>query len=309
MLEIKGLNIAYHQTPTVMDVNITVKEKEIVGIVGESGSGKTTILRSIIGLLGTGGKVTGGAIRFQDRDLMGLSEEEFRKLRGRDIAIIFQHPETYLDPLMTIGSQFFQAMRVHGKISKLDALEKAKKLLRDLSFENPERVLDSYLFELSGGMCQRAAATIAMANHPGLLLTDEPTSALDVTVQLQMVKTLLAMRDQYGTAIVLATHNMGIVAKMADTIGVMYCGCLVEWGPKAEVLSAPAHPYTQALIRAIPKMDGSIPVGLDPLPNDIRRPKTGCAFSPHCGKATAFCYTESLKKQHISPDHWILCCC
>ena len=173
--------------------------------------------------------------------------------------MIFQHPEHSLDPVVTIGDQFGECMKAVSKTGKQEALGRALVLLDDLHLEDPVRVLKSYPFELSGGMSQRVAIAIAMANSPKLLLADEPTSALDVTVQAQTINVMMELRERYGTAILMVTHNMGVIARMADMVGVMYHGELVEWGTRQDVLKNPAHPYTRALIRAIPAMDGKLP--------------------------------------------------
>ncbi|EHQ91057.1 ABC transporter ATP-binding protein [Desulfosporosinus youngiae] len=257
MLELRGVNVAYRENAAVRNVSFKVHEKEIVGIVGESGSGKSTLIRSIIKLLGNQGQVTAGEISFHGRKLLDLSEGEMRRIRGKEIALVIQHPELALDPLWTIGNLFFESMRFHGNISKKQALSLAEELLSSLSLKDTARILKSYPFELSGGMCQRVAIAIAMANGPRLLLADEPTSALDVTVQNQVIETLLQMREMFQTAILMVSHNMGVIARLADTVGVMYRGELVEWGKKDDVLHHPSHDYTKALVRATPKMEGT----------------------------------------------------
>lgn len=259
MLQIENLNIAYDDILTVKNVNLKVEENEIVGIVGESGSGKSTLIRSIIQLLNSNGKIVEGSILYKNKDLRNINNNEMRKVRGKEISMIFQHPELSLDPMMSIEKLFYESINVHEKISKKESYKRATEILEVLGFEDPIRVLKSYPFELSGGMCQRVMIGIAMVNNPSLLLADEPTSALDVTVQLQVVETLMQMRDIYKTSILIVTHNMGVVSKMVDKIGVMYNGEIVEWGSKEDVLRNPKHPYTKALISAIPKMDGSMP--------------------------------------------------
>ena len=256
MLELRGVSVAYRENAAVRNVSFKVHEREIVGIVGESGSGKSTLIRSIIKLLGNQGQVAAGEISFHGRKLLDLSEGEMRRIRGREIALVIQHPELALDPLWTIGNLFFESMRFHGNISKKQALSRAEELLSSLSLKDTARILKSYPFELSGGMCQRVAIAIAMANGPRLLLADEPTSALDVTVQNQVIETLLQMREMFQTAILMVSHNMGVIARLADTVGVMYRGELVEWGKKDDVLHHPSHDYTKALVRATPKMEG-----------------------------------------------------
>lgn len=259
MLEIKNLCISYGKIPTVKDVSFAVETGQIVGLVGESGSGKSTVVRSILGLLAKTGKITSGDIFFAEQKISGFGRKDWTKIRGKEISMIFQHPEHSLDPVVTIGDQFGECMKAVSKTGKQEALGRALVLLDDLHLEDPVRVLKSYPFELSGGMSQRVAIAIAMANSPKLLLADEPTSALDVTVQAQTINVMMELRERYGTAILMVTHNMGVIARMADMVGVMYHGELVEWGTRQDVLKNPAHPYTRALIRAIPAMDGKLP--------------------------------------------------
>ncbi|MDO4323508.1 MAG: ABC transporter ATP-binding protein [Lachnospiraceae bacterium] len=257
MLELKNVNIAYNGTPIVRDVSLTVGDAQIVGIVGESGSGKSTLIRSIIGLLGREGRITSGKIIFDGEALERKSEKELCQIRGSQIAMIFQQPESSFDPIETIGSQFCETLRFHQKMRKKEAWKKGTELLAALHFEEPERVMSSYPFELSGGMCQRAAIALGMACRPKLLLADEPTSALDVTVQAHTARTLLELRESSGTSILMVTHNMGVIAYMADLVGVMYRGRIVEWGTREDILLRGTHEYTKSLIRAIPRLGGS----------------------------------------------------
>ncbi|MDO4522832.1 MAG: ABC transporter ATP-binding protein [Eubacteriales bacterium] len=257
MLEIQHLCISYGAIQTVKDVSFTVNSGQIVGIVGESGSGKSTTIRSILGILPGKGKVTSGNILFDQQNLTQFTGKEWSGIRGKEISMIFQHPSESMDPVLRIGDQFYESMRAVQKIDRPTAMKHAKELLNDLQLTDIERILKSYPFELSGGMCQRVAIAMAMANGTRLLLADEPTSALDVTVQAQTIKVLLGLRKKYGTAILLVTHNMGVVANMADMVGVMYHGKLVEWGTREQVLHHPTHEYTRRLIKAIPKMQGS----------------------------------------------------
>lgn len=309
MLEVENLSISYDDKVTVKDINMSINQGEIIGIVGESGSGKSTFLRSLIGLLNKNGKITDGKILFNNKNLIGISNDEFRNIRGNDIAMIFQHPELMLDPIMSIGNIFFETMRVHNeKITKEESLKKAKSILIELNLEDVDRILNSYPFELSGGMCQRVAIGMAMVNNPKLLLADEPTSALDVTVQLQVVETLIKMREIHKTAILIVTHNMGVVAKMVDKIGVMYGGKIVEWGDRDSVLKNPLHPYTQALIKAIPKMDCKLPEGIDIKAKEFDLKSNKCGFKTICDRYTDECKDKDTKKCYIGQDHWILCC-
>lgn len=256
MLKIKNLCVAYDKTPTVKDLSLTVGANQIIGIVGESGSGKSTMLRSIIGLLGREGKITSGSILFDGEALEKKKNKELEKIRGNKIAMIFQQPESSFDPIDTIGNQFYEILKYHKGTGKKEAWEQGIELLSKLHFKDPERIMRSYAFELSGGMCQRAAIALGMACQPKLLLADEPTSALDVTVQAHTAETMLELREDSGTSILMVTHNMGVVAYMADYVGVMNHGRLVEWGTTKDILMHCEHGYTKALIQAIPKLGG-----------------------------------------------------
>lgn len=268
MLEIKKLSVKYHNedgdsgrtgcdSMAVRDASFAVEEREIVGIVGESGSGKTTLIRSIMSLLGERGAIARGEILFRGQNLSRLSEQEMRRIRGRDIGMIFQHPELSLNPVWTIKKLFYESMRVHGAVTKREASARGIQLLQEMSLDDAEGLLDAYPFELSGGMCQRVAIAIAMINRPQLLLADEPTSALDVTVQSQVIESMMRMREKFGTSVLIVSHNMGVIARMADKVGVMYCGQLVEWGRKDEVLRFPKHDYTKAMLKAVPRIAGA----------------------------------------------------
>lgn len=254
MLEINSLNISYDKEEIVKDVNISVGESEIIGIVGESGSGKSTLINSILGLLGNGGQITGGEILFNEESLIDKSEKEMRKLRGNVISLISQYPEQSMDPVFTIGEQIVECMRYHRKITKKESLETAIHLFNELGLINPKKILSSYPFELSGGMSQRVSIAMALANQTKLLLADEPTSALDVTIQAQVVDLMMDMKNKHNMSILIVSHNIGVIAKMADKIGVMFQGEIVDFGNKEEILYHSKHDYTKLLIKSIPKL-------------------------------------------------------
>lgn len=259
ILRIENLGVSYGSARAVRDFTIDVTAGEIVGLVGESGSGKSTVLRSVAGLLGRSGKVDCGCIVFRGRELTGLRPREMAALRGGEIAYVFQDPTASLDPLKRVGKQFDECIAVHRVASgeAVRALECS--LLAEMGFDDPERVLSSWPHELSGGMCQRVVLAMSAALDPVLMLADEPTSALDVAVQQQVSRLLLRLRDERGMAIVVVSHNIAAIAQIADRIGVMLDGKLVEMGARDEVLRRPAHPYTKALIAAVPRADGSLP--------------------------------------------------
>lgn len=259
MLSVEQLYVNYGEKEILHDVDLQVAQEEIVMIVGESGSGKSTLVRSIMGLLGEEGHITKGNIVFQGVNLCQLNKKQYRELRGSRIAMVFQQPESSFDPTQTIHRQFYEAMNVHRKVNVQEAEHTAKSLLGMLGFREPETILSKYPFELSGGMAQRVAIALAVVNEPAFLLADEPTSALDVVVQKQTLDMILDMRQKLHMTMLMVTHNMGVVAYMADKVGVMHHGHLVEWGKKTELLKNPQHPYTRELIRAIPTMNGILP--------------------------------------------------
>ena len=252
MLSVEQLYVNYGEKEILHDVDLQVAQEEIVMIVGESGSGKSTLVRSIMGLLGEEGHITKGNIVFQGVNLCQLNKKQYRELRGSRIAMVFQQPESSFDPTQTIHRQFYEAMNVHRKVNVREAERTAKSLLGMLGFREPETILSKYPFELSGGMAQRVAIALAVVNEPAFLLADEP-------VQKQTLDVILDMRQKLHTTMLMVTHNMGVVAYMADKVGVMHHGHLVEWGKKTELLKNPQHPYTRELIRAIPTMNGILP--------------------------------------------------
>lgn len=258
-MSLKGLDVSYGNVQAVHGVTLDVASGEIVGLVGESGSGKSSVLRAVAGLLGRSGKISAGQALFSGRDLAQLPPREMAALRGADIAYVFQDPTSSLDPLFRVGNQFDECIRAHSIAdgSAMHALECS--LLAEMGFEDPERVLASYPHNLSGGMCQRVVLAFSLACNPKLLLADEPTSALDVAAQKQVSSLLLRMRAEHGISMLVVSHNMGAISLVADRIGVMYRGKLVELGTRNQVLHDPAHPYTRNLIAAIPRTDGSLP--------------------------------------------------
>ena len=254
LLTYQSVEVSFNGLPVTHDVSFTLHSGEILGIVGESGSGKSTLLKTAMGLLGNGGLVTRGDIWFQGRDLPDLKEKEMRKIRGAEIGMIFQDAGASLCPIRTIGDQIYESMIAHETITREKAKEKAFSLFEKLQFRNGQRIWDSYPFELSGGMNQRAGIAISMLMEPSVLLADEPTSALDVAVQKQVVQEMLHLRGIFGTTIMLVTHDIVQVSAMADTVLVLKDGHVMEYGPIQQVLQAPQDPYTQELLDAVPKL-------------------------------------------------------
>ena len=259
ILVIDGLDVCYGGVQAVHGVTLEVAKGEIVGLVGESGSGKSTVLRATAGLLGKAGNVTGGRILYSGRDIASLPRKQMAALRGAEIAYVFQDPTASLDPLYRIRAQFDECIRAHGTARGVAVRALERDLLEEMGFDDPERVLVSYPHELSGGMCQRVVLAMSVACEPSLLLADEPTSALDVTSQLQVSGLLLRIREQRGCSMLVVSHNIAAIAQIADRIGVMKDGELVEMGERDQVLYQPYHPYTKALIAAVPKADGTLP--------------------------------------------------
>lgn len=251
LLKLEHVTICYNGEPVVHDVNLELNKGEILGVVGESGSGKSTIIKAVMGLLGSEGMVTEGDIWYKGKNVVDMPEKELRKLLGPEIAMVFQDSGASLCPIRTIGAQIYESMREHEKISRKECEERAVRMMAKIGLKDGERVLRSYPFELSGGMNQRVGICISMLQHPSLLLADEPTSALDVTVQKQVVEEMLLMRKEYGTAMIVVTHNIGVVGKMADKVLVLKNGEVREYGETAQVLEAPEDPYTRELMNSV----------------------------------------------------------
>ena len=251
LLDIRHIDVCYNGIPAVEDVSLTVRPGEILGIVGESGSGKSTVIRAAMGLLGGNGMVTKGDIYYRGINIPDADQNTLRALRGAQMGMIFQNAGASMSPIRTIGDQMYESVRAHEKISREESDQRAVDLFTRIRLTDGERILESYPFELSGGMNQRAGIVMAMLLKPTLLFADEPTSALDVTVQAQVVEELLALREAFGTAIVIVSHNIAVIEKMADSIAVMRHGKLVEYGETKEVIRCPKEEYTKQLLGAV----------------------------------------------------------
>ena len=256
MLELKNVTISYGDRPAVKNFSMTLKKGEIVSLVGESGSGKTTVIRAVLGLLPGGGRVTGGDILFEGNSLLKNTNEQWRRLRGMDISMIFQDSGAMMNPIRKIGGVFVEYIRTHEKISRKDAWEKGVKMLERMRLPDGDHIMKSYPFQLSGGMRQRVGIAMAMTFQPKLLLADEPTSALDVTTQAQIVRQMMELRDEYGTSIIMVTHNLGVAAYMGDKITVMQHGMIMDQGNREHILRSPQSDYTRSLIAAVPTLEG-----------------------------------------------------
>ena len=276
----------------VEDVSFDVDAGEILAIVGESGSGKSVTSLSVMGLLAEPGHVAGGSIEFEDKDLVALSEKSYRQLRGNDMAMIFQEPMTSLNPVYRVGNQIVEAIRTHEKISKKDARERAIDLLRKVGIPSPEKRIDDYPHQMSGGMRQRVMIAMALACNPKLLIADEPTTALDVTIQAQILDLLRRLRDDTGMAVLLITHDLGVVSETADRVVVMYCGQVVEEAEVRTLFDHPMHPYTLGLLKSIPRLEDDDTKRLymikGMVPNPLEMPP-GCHFSDRCDSCMDIC--------------------
>lgn len=258
LLEVTNLSVGYKEgTASLHNVSFSMNPGEIIGIVGESGSGKSTLLRAVLGLLPAGGRYTSGEIVFREQRLFSNNtrKQDWKRVRGKRIAMVFQDSGAYLNPIRSIGSQYVEAIRAHLPISRKDAQELAVRTLASMGLNDPERVMRSYASQLSGGMKQRTAIAMAASLEPELLLADEPTSALDVTTQNEVLSELSRLCAEQGTGLIMVTHNMAVAAHMADRIGVMLDGRLVELGDTMDVISSPSHEYTRKLLDAVPELE------------------------------------------------------
>jgi peptide/nickel transport system ATP-binding protein len=289
LLRVEDLRVVFPSEDGVVravdGITYEVHGGRTLGIVGESGSGKTVSSLTTLGLTRREGARISGRIMFEGKDLLALGEEELRAVRGNDIAMIFQDPLSSLHPLYRVGRQLVETVRAHGDVSKQRARQRAIELLGLVGIPDPARRVDSFPHEFSGGMRQRAMIAMALANEPKLLIADEPTTALDVTVQAQILALMERLQRELGMAIVMITHDLGVVAEMADEIAVMYAGRIVERASTARIFAAPEHPYTWGLLKSIPRLDGPREAELVPIPGtppSLISPPSGCHFHPRC---------------------------
>jgi oligopeptide/dipeptide ABC transporter ATP-binding protein len=299
ILSVRDLSAAFFTKEGVVravnDVSFDLEPGRVLAVVGESGCGKSTLALALLRLLPFPGKMTGGQVVFDGQNLLGKDEEELRRIRGRRISMIFQDPVSGLNPVLPIGKQVEEILTSHLDIPKKERRQRTLEVLRHVGLADAERIVNSYPFHLSGGMCQRVMIAMATALNPSVVIADEPTSALDVTVQAQILNELDLLRQQRGTAIILITHDLGVVAQMADDVAVMYAGRFIEVGPVRQIFKEPRHPYTWALLNTLPRLDRgggqtlhSIP-GAPPSMIDL---PPECAFLPRCVKAINRCRTE-----------------
>ena len=298
--EVKALN----------DVSIHLNDGEVLGIVGESGSGKSVTAYSLMGLTAYPGKLVGGTIGFNGHRINDLSEKEFRKIRGNEVSIIFQDPMTSLNPVYTIGNQIMEVILLHTDKNKEQARARAKELLELVGINEPEKRLKQYPHELSGGMRQRVMIAIALACEPKLLIADEPTTALDVTIQAQILELMMELKEKLGMAIIMITHDLGVVASMCDRIAVMYAGRIVEYGTTDDIFYNPKHEYTKGLLKSIPRLDAKEHERLVPIegtPIDLLNPPAGCPFAPRCSNCMKICLREMAPVTTFDDVHYTQC--
>ena len=313
LLEIKDLKVEFPSKAgnihAVNGVNMYVDKGEILGVVGESGCGKSVTLSNILGLVEAPPAIISGEITFNGENILYKNDKEFRKIRGKEIAMIFQDPMNCLDPVIRIGKQIMEMILEHEKMDKKQAYEEAVNLLKVVGIPDPEIRMNSYPHQLSGGMCQRVMIARALACKPKLLLADEPTTALDVTIQAQILGLLRDIRDQFGTSIIIVTHDLGVVATLAQRIAVFYGGRVVEEADTREIFRNPTHPYTRGLIACVPSLaagdedlnviEGNVP--------DLSNMPEGCPFHPRCRFAVEECKHGEMERRKVSDGHYSYC--
>jgi oligopeptide/dipeptide ABC transporter ATP-binding protein len=293
----------------VDQVSLTLRAGETLGVVGESGSGKTTLALTILRLLPPAARIVSGAMRFDGEDLLAKTPAEMRHIRGKRIAMILQDPMASLNPLFTVGDQVAEPVRVHEHASRRSARERAGALLRAVRIPAPAQRLREYPHQMSGGMRQRIVGAIAISCEPQLLIADEPTTSLDVTIQAQYLKLLRDIQREHGLALIFITHNLGIVARMCDSVAVMYAGRVVESGPVRQIFNAPAHPYTQALIESIPRLGGGPErlTAIDGQPPDLASLPRGCSFQARCPRVMERCREDDPPAVELTAEHGARC--
>ncbi|MDF1586941.1 ABC transporter ATP-binding protein [Marinimicrococcus flavescens] len=314
LLSVRNLKTVFKtedgQFAAVDDVSFELNEGEVIGIVGESGSGKSVTALSIMGLVpNPPGRIAGGEIRFEGRNLLELPEREMRRLRGGRMAMIFQEPMTSLNPVFTVGDQLFEGIIEHEGVGKRAARDRAVELLDKVGIAAPAERLDQYPHQMSGGMRQRVMIAMALACNPKLLLADEPTTALDVTIQAQILDLLRELQEEFRMAVIMITHNLGVVAEFAHKVMVMYCGRAVETAPVGELFERPSHPYTQGLLRSIPHLDhegARLRTIKGTVPSPFALPP-GCRFAARCEHARPACAEAEPPMIGVVPDHEAAC--
>ena len=313
MLEVKDLRTSFFtpagEVKAVNGVSFNLDHGKVLGIVGESGSGKSVTAYSIMQILEKSGKIVGGSIKFDGQELVGIGEKGMKSIRGNKISIIFQDPMTSLNPTYTIGHQLMEAIMLHTPRNKKQAHERAVEMLRLVNVNEPEKRMNQYPFEFSGGMRQRVMIAMALACEPDILIADEPTTALDVTIQAQILELMQSLQKELGMAIIMITHDLGVVAQMCDEVIVMYAGSICEQGSADEIFYNPKHEYTKGLMRSIPTVDsdGSRLQPISGTPIDLLNMPKGCPFAPRCDHAMKICMRERCQRMQINDWHQAAC--
>ena len=316
ILDVKNLHVYFDTyagvVKAIRDVSFHVNKGESLAIVGESGSGKSVTVQTVMKLIPMPpGRIASGEILFKDRDIVKMNEAEMRKIRGGEIGMIFQDPMTSLNPTMTVGKQIAEGIMMHQKVSHKEAMAKALEMLKAVNIPNPEERLNSYPHQFSGGMRQRVVIAIALACNPDLLIADEPTTALDVTVQAQILDLMNELKSKMNTAIILITHDLGVVADLAERVIVMYGGEIMEEAAVHDIFKDPKHPYTWGLIKSIPRLDIDREKeklsSIDGTPPDLFNPPVGCPFAPRCEYAMEICKKEKPGMINGGNNHRVSC--
>ena len=314
VLQVKDLRTQFFTDDGVVQavdgVSFDLHPGETLGIVGESGCGKSVTALSILRLIQEPGRIVSGQILFKGDDIVKMPEDEVREIRGRDIAMIFQDPLSSLNPVLKVGYQIEEAMEAHNKVPSKTALARAVQLLKQVRIPGAEHRVNDYPHQFSGGMRQRAMIAMGLANKPSILIADEPTTALDVTVQAQILELLRDLNQQTKTAIILITHNMGVVAGLCTRVAVMYAGRIVEEGPVHEIFKNPQHPYTWSLLQSIPRIDADRHdrlLSIEGLPPDLIKPPRGCRFNPRCRFRIDRCFHDDPSLMDVGPDQRAAC--
>jgi peptide/nickel transport system ATP-binding protein len=309
-LEVKNLKTYFFTDEGIVkavdDVSFHVAKGKTLGIVGESGSGKSITAMSIVGLISPPGRIVGGEILLNGRNLIALSEREMRQIRGAQISMIFQEPMTALNPVLTVGFQIAEAVLAHEKVSKQEAWDRAVDAMKAVSIPDPEKRAKDYPHQLSGGMRQRIMIAMALVCRPALVIADEPTTALDVTIQAQILELLDSLREQYHLSLILISHDLGVIAEVAETVAVMYAGKIVEIGAAMDVFHNPKHPYTEGLLRSIPRLGASVQHGtknrlyaIEGMVPSLLHLPVGCSFAPRCYKRTVECTLSQIPLEPV----------
>lgn len=315
VLEVKDLSVSYTvanvKTHVLENVNFIVEKGKSVGIVGESGCGKTTTMRAILNVLPSNGTVEGGEILYEGENVFAMPNNKLQEYRQKGAGMIFQDPSSALNPVISIKNQFLEALKYahkDKKLTKAQLLEKAAQSLTAVSLADPDRILNSYPFQLSGGMRQRVCIAMTLAAERQLLLADEPGTALDVTIQDQILRLIKDLVDAGKLSVIMVTHSLGVIRQVTTSVNIMYAGTIVEGGDTKKVFENPMHPYTQALMDCLPKLTGNgIAKGIPGRIPDYSNPPKGCRFAPRCPYATERCLNEKPVRHDIGDDHWVAC--